>query len=112
MTDFTEWKTALSCKKFDGGAFDSYKRFGIELIEISPRREDYPTLDWEGIKSESKRTGVKIWSLHLPFSRDINISLPDSKKSTSKDKNDNDSQKKPSKGEEWTCTESPESGII
>ena len=32
--------------------------------------------------------------------------------STSKDKNDNDSQKKPSKGEEWTCTESPESGII
>lgn len=80
MTDFTKWKTALSCKKFDGGAFDSYRRFGIELIEISPRREDYPTLDWEGIKSESKRTGVKIWSLHLPFSRDINISLPDSKK--------------------------------
>ncbi|MBP3480455.1 MAG: sugar phosphate isomerase/epimerase [Clostridia bacterium] len=80
MTDFSKWKTALSCKKFDGAAFDSYKKFGIELIEISPRREDYPALNWAEIKSESERTGVKIWSVHLPFSRDINISLPDRKK--------------------------------
>lgn len=79
MTDFSKWKTALSCKKFDGAAFDSYKKFGIELIEISPRREDYPALNWAEIKSESERTGVKIWSVHLPFSRDINISLPDRK---------------------------------
>lgn len=80
MTDFKSWKTALSCKVFDESAFDEYKRQGIELIEISPKKADYARLDWAQIKKQSERSGVGIWSLHLPFSREINISLPDREK--------------------------------
>ena len=88
MTDYRLWKTALSCKTFGAADFDRYRDAGIDLIEISPKRDDYPLLDFEDIKRQSKRTGVEIWSLHLPFSRDINISLPDAEKRDSTVKTD------------------------
>lgn len=88
MTDYRLWKTALSCKALDAAAFDDYRDAGIDMIEISGRWDDYPLFDFEDIKRQSDRTGVEIRSLHLPFSRDINISLPDAEKRESTLKTD------------------------
>ena len=80
MKDYKNWKTALSCKIFDAQAFDEYRKNGIELVEISPALKDYEHVDWEDIKRQSDRTGVGIWSLHLPFSRDLSIAHKDAQK--------------------------------
>ena len=80
MTDYRTWKTALSVSCFQPEDFDNYQACGIEAIEISPSCKDFPTLDFPAIEKEAKRTGVHIWSLHLPFSREIDISHPSSQK--------------------------------
>lgn len=84
MTDFKTWKTGLSIHFNEGGYsqkdFEAFKKAGIDAIEISPRFDAFDQLDWEDIKRESERTGVRINSLHLPFSRSYTISDTDEQK--------------------------------
>lgn len=91
MTDFKNWKTGLSIHFNEGGYsqndFESFKKAGIDAIEISPRFEAFDELDWDALKRESERTGVKLNSLHLPFKRSYTISDPDEQKRTAVVKN-------------------------
>ena len=58
--------------------FIKYKEAGIDAIEISLGIEEYEALDFYGLKCLSKKHGVELWSLHLPFSpfSQIDISNP------------------------------------
>jgi len=67
MTDCKKWKTALSLGNFTTEVFDKLKSCGIEYIEVSPHRDIIDTVDFDMIQRESERTGVKVWSFHLPF---------------------------------------------
>lgn len=78
MTDYRLWKTGVSTKTFTPENFDRYREGNIQYMEVSPDRKYLFEVDYELIKRESERTGVKIWSYHLPFSNnEYNISHPD-----------------------------------
>ena len=57
--------------------FQAYKAAGIEVAEISVAREEYPSLDYQGIKAAADEAGVEFWSFHLPFAGYTNIASPD-----------------------------------
>ena len=64
--------------------FIEYKKSGIEAMEISLGIEEYAELDFEEMQRLSKKHGVELWSLHLPFSpfSRIDISNPELAKYT------------------------------
>lgn len=77
LTDYNKWTTGLSIHFGEGYSqndFDNFKEAGIGAIEISPRFSKEDEIDWEAVKRESVRTGVKVNSYHLPFSRSYTIS--------------------------------------
>ena len=83
MTNHKNWITGLSIH-FDTGYsqkdFEAFKAAGIGAIEISPSFAKRDEVDWDAVKRESERTGVKINSYHLPFSRSYTISDVDEAK--------------------------------
>ncbi len=50
---------------------------GVDSVEISDRPQTYPTLDWAAIKAAADANGIRLNSVHLPFSNRENISLLD-----------------------------------
>ena len=47
---------------------------GVDSVEISDRPQTYPTLDWAAIKAAADANGIRLNSVHLPFSNRENIS--------------------------------------
>lgn len=56
--------------------FAEYARSGVEYMEVSSVYQFYRDLDYESIAESAEKYGVKLWSLHLPFEADIDISNP------------------------------------
>ena len=79
MTHVQEWKTALSTAKTDEESFRFFLKNGISAVEISMRWDLYAGIDWPAVQSSADVTGMELWSLHLPFSGEINIASPDEK---------------------------------
>ena len=66
-----------SCSKtLDDELFAAYCANNISCIEISERYETYKNLDYGMLKELSEKHSVELWSLHLPFDADIDISNP------------------------------------
>lgn len=67
-----------SCGKvLDDKLFRAYKENGITKIELS--KNDYSQMNFKEVESLSKKYGVQLWSLHLPFMpfKEIDISSMD-----------------------------------
>ncbi len=65
MTDRKTWKTGLSIGMVSEEALKKAADAKLDLVEISGI--DDPA-NWEKIPEWEKATGVKVWSIHLPFS--------------------------------------------
>ena len=46
---------------------------GVQGIELSFNAEKYNSIDWKTIKKRADQYNVPLWSLHLPFSGELNI---------------------------------------
>ena len=73
MTCVTDWKTALSTPKTDAESFSFFRKSGIDAVEISMRWDQYGNIDWPILQENARQAGLELWSLHLPFSTQINI---------------------------------------
>lgn len=62
----------------DRSFFAACREAGITHVEISDAVEIAPTLDFAAITAQAAQQGVTVASLHLPFSREKDISLTDS----------------------------------
>ena len=56
--------------------FVSYAKSGIEYMELSSGYQFYKELNYKAFAELAEKHRVKIWSLHLPFEADIDISNP------------------------------------
>lgn len=65
MTDRKMWKTGLSIGRVSEDALRRAAQAGLDLVEISCI--DDPA-NWEKVPEWEAKTGVKVWSFHLPFS--------------------------------------------
>ena len=64
------WKFGISSSSFgyiDDYVFEEYKKAAVDCMEISLPKEQMDELDWNSTKKASERTGVELWSVHLPF---------------------------------------------
>lgn len=78
MTDAVNWKLGISTccvGKVDRETFLQYAAGGVEYMEISVGLEQFSEIDWDEIRSLSKETGVKVWSVHLPFMPFKNLNI-------------------------------------
>ncbi len=64
MTDRKQWKTGLSIGCVSEEALERAAAAKLDLVEICAI--DDPA-NWEKIPEWEKKTGVKVWSFHLPF---------------------------------------------
>lgn len=76
------WKAGTSSGLFNDFSkeeFESFKRSGIDYIEIGSGvfkdKSDEECRNWiEDIRQKSEASGIEVWSIHLPFSRVYDIS--------------------------------------
>ena len=64
MTDRKMWKSGLSIGQISEKALENAAAAGLDLVEISGIDD---VANWEKIPEWEKKTGVKVWSFHLPF---------------------------------------------
>ena len=82
------WKTGASTcfyGKIDRRLMGEFSRGGVECIELSfSYNYYYGELDFVGhsreIATDASRAGLELWSIHLPFSGELDISHPDTAK--------------------------------
>ncbi|MBQ9544036.1 MAG: hypothetical protein IJV00_02780, partial [Clostridia bacterium] len=65
MTDRRNWKTGFSVGLVGEEYLKKAAEAGIDVVEIFG--VDGPNEIWEKLPLWQEQTGVKIWSLHLPF---------------------------------------------
>ena len=65
MTDRKQWKSGLSIGTLSENALRRAAVAGLDLVEVSGI--DDPA-NWANVPAWEKATGVKVWSIHLPFS--------------------------------------------
>ena len=53
--------------------FDACRDAGVYSVEISLSPAQYPMLDWDTVADAIHKRGLIINSVHLPFSRTVNI---------------------------------------
>ena len=83
MTDQMTWKTGASTcliKSLTEADLKAYAEAGINTVELSFSADEYlHQLDFlhraEAIAESAARYGLTLWSIHLPFSQDIDISV-------------------------------------
>ena len=66
MTDRKNWKTGLSIGRVSEEALEHAAKAQLDVVEISGVAGDDVSL-WKEIPSWSAKTGVTVWSIHLPF---------------------------------------------
>lgn len=59
--------------------FRDYRDAGIEAMELSLKKALCETLDYQQVKEWADKYGIELWSYHLPFSPDVDISVTDEK---------------------------------
>lgn len=57
--------------------FRDYRDAGIEAMELSLKKALCETLDYQQVKEWADKYGIELWSYHLPFSPDVDISVTD-----------------------------------
>ena len=72
MTNYKNWKTAISTGDTSFENLDRMAKAGVKAIEVSLRWFDWHR-DWGEIAENAKKAGIEIWSFHLPFANEINI---------------------------------------
>ncbi len=72
MTNYKEWKTAISTKEYDYETLKRYADCGIKAIELSRSWDNQLNIDWAAVKENADKAGIEIWSHHLPFCSTIN----------------------------------------
>ncbi len=80
MTNRKNWRTGASAcfaGKLDESVLEAYAKAGIRSTEISFRDPYYDEILWNEIPTWSSKTGTEVWSIHLPFSRTLNIAHED-----------------------------------
>lgn len=77
------YKIGLSTtgKTIDANLFESYKKAGIDYMEVSMMQELYPTADYKGMRKWADEYHINLWTFHLPFKPfdHIDISASDAK---------------------------------
>ena len=85
-TDPARWKVGSSgnFNNFTVEMLVEWKKVGIDCIEISngmfgdPKTTKDEKIEWcKNLKTMTDKAGLEIWSMHLPFSRQLDISLSD-----------------------------------
>jgi sugar phosphate isomerase/epimerase len=72
-----------SCNKpLSDSTFAAYREAGIEFMEISYTADFYQALDFDALREMADRNGVKLWSFHLPFGVEYNITSEEYGEST------------------------------
>lgn len=74
MTDRKMWKTGLSFGMVTEEKLMKAAADGLDLVEINGI--DDPA-NWEKVPEWEKASGVKVWSLHLPFKKAVGAFRPD-----------------------------------
>ena len=67
----TAWEIGISStfkKSIHKTIFDEYAKNNIFNMEISLPYTEYDHIDWSATKQAANNTGVRLWSIHLPFS--------------------------------------------
>lgn len=77
MTDYRQWKTAISTKSTDYETLLRLKNCGVDAIELSVPWQECDSIPWDELRKNADAAGIEIWSYHLPFSREIHIASPD-----------------------------------
>ena len=72
MTNYKEWKTAISTFDYDYGTLKRYADCGIKAIEISRSWDRQLDIDWAELKANADKAGIELWSCHLPFCFTVN----------------------------------------
>ena len=72
MTNYKEWKTAISTFDYDYGTLKRYADCGIKAIEISRSWDRQLDIDWTELKANADKAGIELWSCHLPFCFTVN----------------------------------------
>ena len=80
MTSVTQWKTALSTNCIEAEHLTFCHSVGIEAIEVSMSKAFYDGVDWAQLQKDACQAHIELWSLHLPFSMEINIAAPEEEK--------------------------------
>jgi len=63
----TEWKCGLSCGNVSTEIFEGLAKARIDCMEVSTHPNVFDSLDWKRMEADAVATGVKMWSVHLPF---------------------------------------------
>lgn len=68
----------ISIKAVEEKDFESYKKAGVQELELAFPSDRYDYLEWGKIKQRAERYGIHLWSFHLPFLPfdKINIASP------------------------------------
>ena len=77
MSKHTEWVTALSTNRTDYEFLSEIYSYGITAIELSVNEWECDNIDWAGLSENAKKSGVLLWSYHLPFGDNTDISSLD-----------------------------------
>jgi len=76
MTDILSLQTGLSSScypQLSEEVFAAYRDGGVHQLEISMHASRYADIPWDRLPQWSEQYGVGFWSIHLPFSDDVNI---------------------------------------
>ena len=77
MTDYRNWKTAISTSHTD---YETLKRFtdcGVQAMELSVSWDECDSIDWAALRYNADAADIEILSYHLPFSGELNIAATD-----------------------------------
>ena len=77
MSNYTEWKTAISTSSTDLETLRHFKACSIDSMELSVSYNNCRNIDWQGLSKNAAEAGIELWSYHLPFGPEIDIASPD-----------------------------------
>jgi len=77
MSDYRNWKTAVSTSKTDFSSLKHFRFCGIDAVELSVSWQRVEEIDWEAFRKNADAAGIEIASYHLPFAGRLNIAATD-----------------------------------
>ena len=80
MSDILSLQTGLSSScypQLSETVFANYQKGGVPMMEISMHADQYAYIPWDKLPQWSEQYGVGFWSIHLPFSDQVNIAHKD-----------------------------------
>ena len=77
MTDYRNWKTAVSTSSTDEATLRHYADCGIQAVELSVGWKNVDSINWQAFRANADAAGIEICSFHLPFADVLNIAATD-----------------------------------